>query len=325
MSSPIPDPSGKGPPSSYAPLPSGMPPPSYVPGSGTLVLPSATNGPHDVIVTQLPRASGTPGLPPSATAERTFSSKGSSTASASGYPSPLPSYSPPGSSSLVTYSGSPSVGSSVTFPPSGSTTVSPDPFSSSASLGPLFPESSHYPSLLPTASPSAELAAGAGLSPAEIAAVSGGGILICVFVLLLIIYRCLKQGSLPTGRQMGNIVADAAARVVTVEMPRMITNPMGPSGISASSAVTIVPRPTNSRNNSGKKGNNTRKGGGKQKTRKQRGGTIQADLFALAHQFTEMIMVNGGIMNIPELIRQMVPKVAALINSTSPRERLKNL
>lgn len=281
---PIPDPSGKGPlpsllPSSYAPLPSGMPPPSYVPGSGTLVLPTATatNGPHNIIVTQLPRASRTPGLLPP---------------SASGYPSPLPSYPPPPP-------GSSSVGPSVTFSPFGPATVSPDPFSSSASLHPLFPGSSPFPSLPPTASPSAELAAGAGLSPAEIGAVSGGGILICVFVLLLIIWKCLKQGSLPTRRQIRDVVAGAAGEAV-IEM----VNPMGARALSVSPAVTI--RPSNSNKNGPKKG-------GKQKTRKQRGGAIQAKLFDLARQFTEMIMANGGIMNIPELVREMVPLVTALL------------
>ena len=292
--SPIPDPSGKGPPlphPSYAPLPSGMPAASNVPGSYTLVSGSPTAPVNNRLLLSPSNVPGPPSAAPTESAE------GSSTASASGYPSPLPSYPPPppGSSSLVTYSASPP-------------------------LRPLFPESeSPYPSLPPTASPSAELAAGAGLSPAEIAAVSGGGILICVFVVLLIIWRSLKQGSLPTGRQIRAVVAGAAGEAI-VEM----TNPMGARALSVSPAVTIRPR-NSGKKNSNNKGNNTRKGGGKQKTRKQRGGSIQADLFALARQFTEMIMANGGIMNIRELVRQMVPKVVALINSTGPRERLKNL
>jgi hypothetical protein len=213
----------------------------------------------------------------SATKVPTFSSKGSSTTSTS--PSPF-------ESASVTYSGSPPV----------------DPFSASvtASLGPLSGSTytpSSYPSapgsLSATPAPNSSLAIGApGLSPEEIYAIAGTGTFGCVAVLTYLVWRRITRQSSPI-RGLGDVASAAAIE--------MIENPL-----SRSKEVTVTIPGNNSRKNNK---NKNHRGGSKKRTQRQRGGSIQKKLFALARELTLEIMANGGVIDTQEVISKITRRI----------------
>ena len=290
--SPIPDPSGKGPPlphPSYAPLPSGMPAASNVPGSYTLVSGSPTAPVNNRLLLS---PSNVPSSA-SATEVPTFSSKGSRTPSTS--PSPF-------ESASVTHTGSPSV----------------DPFSASvtASLGPLSgspPPPPFHPSVPGSFSaspaPKSSLAIGApGLSPEDIYAIAGTGTVGCVAVLTYLVWRHKTRQSSPIAGQLGNVAAAAAA----LEMVPMRVNPLSRLGrlnnspLSKSSAVIVTIPGNKSRNN---KKTNNHGGASKKRTQRQRGGSIQKKLFALARELTLEIMANGGVIDTQYVILKIASRI----------------
>jgi len=95
----------------------------------------------------------------------------------------------------------------------------------------------------------------------------------------------------------------AAAALEMAPIP-MVDNPLR---LSNTPAVRVtIPGNNNSRKNNKNKNHS---GGSKKRTQRQRGGSIQKKLFALARELTLEIMANGGVIDTQEVISKIVRRI----------------